>query len=131
MEKITTTPNTRMFQFIAAGAGCGVVGKKVITNASMRNKTENMFKGSPKRPRENLEGSSTSPRRRFNVIQEIETIYEEIRAPVPSDVMMLKATVDPMLINERSTAMAYEIRTELRGISQPGRTLRVVSLYTA
>lgn len=39
------------------------------------------------------------------VMQEMETMYEESRAPIPREEMMLKAIVEPMLIRERRTAM--------------------------
>ena len=45
-----------------------------------------------------------------------------MRLAVPREAMALKATVDPMLMRERRIVMAKETRTELRGMSQPGRT---------
>jgi hypothetical protein len=68
------TPYTRMFQFMVAGLGCRACGKNVIMNANMRNKTETTLIGRPKRPREKRDASSGSPRMRFNIIQEMETI---------------------------------------------------------
>jgi len=76
-----------------------------MTNASTRNSTEKMFMGNPARPSANLLGTSTSPRRRLSVMQDMDTMYDESRAPMPMEDMMLNAIVEPMLIRESRMAM--------------------------
>lgn len=42
--------------------------------------------------------------------------------------MALKAVLEPILIRERRIVMQKETRTELRGISQPGRTYEFITI---
>ena len=108
MENTTTKPYTRILQFIAMGSGCGDCGKNVMMNASTRNSKEKILRGSPKRPSENRDVRSGSPLRRFSVTHDIETMYEESRAPIPRELMMLKATIEPMLMSDSRIARIYE-----------------------
>jgi hypothetical protein len=55
-------------------------------------------------------------------MQVIEAMYEEMSAAVPREAMALKATVLPIFMRERRMVMQKEMRTELSGMSQPGRT---------
>lgn len=55
-------------------------------------------------------------------MQEIETMYDAMSAPVPREVMMFSATPEPRLINDSSIARMYETMMLLSGMSQPGRT---------
>jgi hypothetical protein len=54
--------------------------------------------------------------------QPMQTMYDTIRVPEPSDTRLLNATVLPMLMSERSTEKATEMITELTGASKPGWT---------
>ena len=47
---------------------------------------------------------------------------------VALELIALKATVEPMLIKERSVVMSHVSKTELRGMFQPGFTCYYVSL---
>lgn len=104
-EKTVTEPKTKAFQFIAAASGSGVLGKNDMTKSNEMKRTERMLIGSPAAPGENREGRKGSFLRRFSVTQEIETMYDDSSAPTPRDVIMLKATVDPMLMRESKTAI--------------------------
>jgi len=57
----------------------------------------------------------------------IEMIYEEMRPAIPTEAMMLKAKLEPMLIKDRKTVKQKETRTEFRGMPQPGRTYEVIA----
>ena len=52
-------------------------------------------------------------------------IYEDTREPIVSEMMASNATVDPILISDSSTVTMRDTRTALRGIFQPGVTLRL------
>lgn len=56
------------------------------------------------------------------MMQLIETIYDESKAPVASDVITFNATVLPRLIRESTIAKTYEKMMAFMGTSQPGRT---------
>jgi hypothetical protein len=112
----------RMFQFMTSGVGCGNVGKNANRKAIERYTTEIPFIQIPALPRLNLEGSSVSLRQRLRNMHEMEMMYDESNAQVPSDAMELKATVDPMLIMDNAMETPKDTSTELRGMSQPGRT---------
>jgi hypothetical protein len=49
-------------------------------------------------------------------------MYDESNAAVPSDMMALKATDDPMLINERSDTMTRLTQSALSGTVNVGLT---------
>jgi len=111
-----------MFQFIRLGVGRADVGKKAKTNATHRYTTAMPSIQIPTLPSENREGRRRSPRQRLTNIHDVLTIYEDIRAHVPNDVMELKATVLPMLTRDKPMAIQSDTMTLLTGISQPGRT---------
>jgi hypothetical protein len=52
----------------------------------------------------------------------METVYEHRRAEVLSVVIARSATVEPMLMNERTMVTTTVMQTALRGIFQPGLT---------
>jgi hypothetical protein len=52
----------------------------------------------------------------------MEIMYDESNAAVPSDMMALKATDDPMLINERSDTMTRLTQSALSGTVNVGLT---------
>ena len=62
------------------------------------------------------------PPRRLKIRQDMEMIYVDSSALVAIELMALKATVEPMLIRERSVVVRKVSKTELRGIFQPGFT---------
>lgn len=62
--------------------------------------------------------------------QVIEIMYEESSAAVPSDMMALKATEDPMLINERRETMTMLTERALRGTVKVGLTFLTLKLVT-
>lgn len=74
--------NMRMLQFMLAAFGFGPMGMNEKINTKIRKMMDTILMGSPAFPRSNLEGSSGSPRMRFKVIHEIETIYEAKMAAV-------------------------------------------------
>lgn len=59
------------------------------------------------------------------MMQLIETMYEESRAPVPNDVMMFKATSLPRLIRDSNIAKMYDRMMAFIGTSQPGQTCAI------
>ena len=58
----------------------------------------------PKDPRLHLRGKNGSLRTRLMIMQLIDTMYELSNAPVPSEVIMFKATALPRLIKESNMA---------------------------
>lgn len=59
---------------------------------------------------------------RFINMHEMVIMYEETREPMVSEMMALKATVDPMLMSESRIVTMRDTRTALRGMFQPGVT---------
>jgi hypothetical protein len=55
-------------------------------------------------------------------MQDMHTMYESVKVPVPSEVTMLKATVLPILISEIKAAKVKITMIALIGTSNPGRT---------
>ena len=93
-----------------------------MTNAKMRKMSERTFIGNPNFPRLNFEGSSGSLRNRLSTMQEIETMYDDSRAHNAREEMLLKATIEPMLIRANKHDTTNETKMALTGTSQPGRT---------
>jgi hypothetical protein len=110
-------------QFISCGDGCGAVGKKQRIKTMTRNKIEKMLIANPYRPRLKRPESSGSPRHRFNATQDMDTMYDEIRAQRPRDVIWLYATVEPMFMRDNKVDMISVRMMALRGMSQPVGTL--------
>lgn len=73
-------------------------------------------------PRENFVGNVGSLDSLRPIKQPMQTMYETINVPEPSDTRLLKATVLPMLMNERRTEKATDTRTEFTGTSRLGWT---------
>jgi hypothetical protein len=109
-------------QFINSGVGDGNVGKKANNNATQRYRTDTPLIQIPAFPKLKWQGSKVSFFHRFRNIQEMEMMYEENNAQVPSEAILLKATVLPILIKDKRIETTKDTRTELSGISQPGRT---------
>lgn len=63
-----------MFQFIFAGSGAGVVGKKASTNANTKNISAAMLKGKLQAPRLKLDGGSGCPDQRRQIRQPMDVI---------------------------------------------------------
>jgi hypothetical protein len=120
-----TAPNIRILQFMNAGVGFGSSGKKDQTKVKTRKTSEAMLSGRPNLPRSKRRGSSCSLRHRFNAMQEIEHIYDARIATSESEAMLLKATVEPMLMRASRQDTMQETRTALTGISHPGGTWEV------
>jgi hypothetical protein len=76
------------------------MGKKEKTKIKTRKIMDTMLRGRPARPRLNLDGSKGSPRIRFNVMQEMETMYEAMMAAVEREAMFKSAAEEPRLMRE-------------------------------
>lgn len=111
-----------MFQFMNCALGFGVEGKKARTNAKARKTIEMILSGRPYLPSLKRDGSSGSLRHLFNKMHQMDTMYEDRIAHSESEAMLLKATVEPMLIRESKHDTANDTRIALTGMSQPGRT---------
>jgi hypothetical protein len=115
-------PNMRLLQFIVLGTTGVVSGKKTKTKSGQRKQRAAMLMAMPKRPRDQRRGGRGCPRIRFKSTHEMETVYEHRRAEVLSVVIARSATVEPMLMNERTMVTTTVMQTALRGIFQPGLT---------
>jgi hypothetical protein len=71
-------------------------------------------------PIEKRDGKSGSPVDLRQTMQEMQTMYDIVRVPVPRDVTMLKAAVLPMLMREIMTASPEMTRMALTGASTAG-----------
>lgn len=91
----------RQLQFIPAAVGFGPMGKNDSTKTKTKKMIEAMLIGRPARPRLNFDSNKGSPRILFNVIHDMDTMYEAIMAPVDKEAMFMSATDDPRLIKER------------------------------
>lgn len=60
------------------------------------------------------------------MMQPIAMMYEDTRPILESDVMMLKAMVDPMMIRARRAVKIMVTTTALSGISQRGCTFQLL-----
>ena len=117
-----TEPNIRILQFMNAGVGFTSDGKNDQTKVKTRKMSEAMFRGRPNLPRSKRRGSSCSLRHRFNAMHEMEQIYEARIATSEREAMLLKATVEPMLMRASRHDTMQETRTALTGISHPRGT---------
>jgi hypothetical protein len=109
------------FQFMLAAVTGVETGKKIKTQTTRRNATAPRLMGRPKLPRVQRR-AGRSPLRRRRIRQVKEMIYVANSAETAREPMALNATVEPMLMSERRQVMTKVIRTELRGIFQPGLT---------
>jgi hypothetical protein len=117
-----TLPYIRTDQFIASSFGCEDPGKKHITHTISRNATENRFTAKPYLPRLKRRLSNGSFLHRFTQTQDIDTIYDEMRALTPSEVMLLYAVRLPMLMRDSRVDTINVNTIDLSGMSQPGGT---------
>jgi hypothetical protein len=120
--KLTPTPKMRMFQFMSSGGGCGAMGKNANKTAMHKYMIATPLIHMPALPRSNRDGSNGSLCHRLRNTHAMDMVYEESREQTPSDAMELKATGDPMLIIASAMEMVNDTRTELTGMSRPGRT---------
>jgi hypothetical protein len=75
----------RMLQFMPAAFGFGPIGMNEKMKTKTRKTIDAMLMGRPALPKSNLDGRSGSPRIRFSVMHEMETIYEAKMAAVESE----------------------------------------------
>jgi len=61
----------------------------------------------------------------------IARMYDDIRPTPDSEVMMLKAMVEPIMISERRVVKMRVTITALSGISQPGCTFQSLATLKA
>lgn len=115
-------PNTTMAQFISAAVGMGYTGKKLKTKEMMRKARAMSLHRAPQRPKDQRRGRRGSPRHRFRRTQPTEAMYEKIRAALETEMMALRATVEPKLMAARMREMARQTLMALTGMSQPGLT---------
>lgn len=83
---------------------------------------DTIFKGSPARPRLNLDRSNGSPRMRFSAMHEMETIYEAMIAAVDREAMLMRAIDEPRLIRESRQETPKARQIALIGTSNLGDT---------
>lgn len=83
-----------------AASGLGAPGKNRKKYAKVRNAMATMLTGTPDFPRLNFEAGKGSPRSRLASTQPITTMYEVNRPVADTDKMILKAVVEPMILNE-------------------------------
>ena len=76
----------------------------------------------PSFPRLNFDGSSGSFFDLLTIIHEMETMYDDSKAQRESEEMLLKATVEPMLIKASRHDTRNETKMALIGTSHPGGT---------
>ena len=115
----STPAYTTIAQFILTVGGSGVGGKKAKTYIKAQNPSDSRLTTSPSlRPKENLDGRSGSPFIRRHVMQPIEVTYDVISETVPTDKMMLKAIVEPMLMQCKTHAQNAETAMEFTGTSK-------------
>lgn len=81
-----------------------------------------MLIAKPYLPRLKCDFRSGSLRHLFCKRQDMDTMYEDSNAHSASEEMLLKATVEPVLISARRHDTANDTMTALTGTSQPGRT---------
>ena len=82
-------------------SGCGASGKNIITSTRKRKRKARMLIVSPALPKLKREVRRGSPRMRFKAIHPIAMIYDDTRPTWLSEVMILKAIEEPVVINER------------------------------
>jgi hypothetical protein len=116
------------FQFIVEGVTLAEIGKKQNTQIQHKKSRAIVLMKGPARPRLHRRGGKGGPLKRRIMTQPIETMYVEIRALVPIDVMAWKATVLPMLIRDNKLVMRNEMRTAFSGMFQPGRIWVLLAL---
>lgn len=124
MLQISTTPQISTLQFMltASRYGKGTGGKKEMARMRTRKATENRLMYSPDAPRSNREGSRGCRVSRRQTTQDMQTMYDSVKVPVPSEAMLLNATVLPMLMRAMMVVNANDTMTVLIGTSYPGRT---------
>ncbi len=96
-----------MAQFMDAGGGLGIGGKKEKTITTSRNASVDRLIAKPHFPSENLVSSKGRPFTRRQVMQPTETIYEVRSATEPMDRMILKAIALPILMQCRIQAIPH------------------------
>ena len=104
-------------QFMDTLSGCGAAGKNSMTNARKRKHKARALIASPALPKLKREVRRGSPRMRFRAIHSIAMMYDYTRLTWLSEVMMLKAMEEPMIINERRVVKIIASITALSGIS--------------
>lgn len=109
-------------QFIAAASGFGALGKNSKTHATAKNANAVRLIGKPHLPSEKRHGSNGSWYSRFLAMQPMAIRYDVSRPTEDSEVMTLKAIVEPMMIREATTVKSKVTVTAFSGISIPGRT---------
>ena len=117
-----TDPYPKIAQFMSAGAGLGTVGKKAKIHKKNRNRTAVMLIGSPHLPKLNFDGSSGSPRIRFNATHEIEIMYVVNMAETPRARTCWKATADPKVIKDSKSTKMIVTYDDLSGTPNLGET---------
>lgn len=98
-------------------SGCGAAGKNSMTNARKRKHKARVLIASPALPKLKREARRGSPRMRFRAMHPIAMMYDYTRPTWLSEVMVLKAMEEPMMINERRVAKIIASVTALSGIS--------------
>jgi hypothetical protein len=84
-----TPPYITILQFIVSRLGIGLGGKKHMIRTSIKKRTEKVFMARPYRPRLKRRFNSGFWRKRIRQTLEIETMYEEMRAQTPMEVILL------------------------------------------
>lgn len=112
-----------MFQFMAAGAGSGVAGKKENTKNTARKSSAAMLIARPHDPKLNGQGSSGAPDHLRQSMLPMEHMYVDREAFVVRDTTELRATEDPMLISDSSAEDTNVMMIEFKGSSRLGETL--------
>ena len=109
-------------QFIDAtsSSGSGTAGKKAMMKTRDRYAMARMLTGSPIEPIDHFAASICALDSLRQTKQLMQTIYEIIKVPEPSDTRLLNATVLPMLINDSRTEITTETMTALTGTFSPG-----------
>ena len=109
------------FQFMVAAVTGMETGKKQNTHTITSQATAPMLMKIPMMPKLHRRGGSGPlSRRRMKML--IEIMYVPRMATRAKDPIALKATVEPILINERRHVMVNVRRTALSGMFQPGLT---------
>ena len=107
----------RTLQFMDTLSGCGAAGKNSMTNARKRKHKARVLIASPALPKSKREVRKGSPRMRFRAMHPIAMMYDYTRPTWLSEVTMLKAMEEPMMINERRVVKIIASVTALSGIS--------------
>jgi hypothetical protein len=120
--------NMTTFQFIVAAVTGVSTGKKMKTQTTSRNMTAPTLMKIPAFPRDHRRVGKGSFRNRRRMRQMKDIMYVASKAETASEPIALKATVDPMLINERRQVMTKVIMTAFKGIFQAGFTWQYLLL---